>query len=62
MSDEKPRSVFASISERLIRVLPPAFISLLILNGVFLWALDRNWEKRNELLTKIVDRCLMSRP
>ena len=57
----RQRGVLASISERLLRVLPPAFIALLVLNGVFLWAFDRNVEKRNELLTKIVDRCIASR-
>jgi hypothetical protein len=67
MSDAHPpphngrKGVLASISDGLIRVLPPAFIALLVLNGIFLWAFDRNVEKRNELLTKIVDRCIASR-
>ena len=53
----------ASISERLIRVLPPAFLLLVILNcmflGVIAWVFDHNAETRNALLTKIVERCLM---
>ncbi len=53
----------ASITERLIRVLPPAFLLLIVLNclflGVIAWVFDHNAETRNALLTKIVERCLM---
>ena len=52
----------ASISERLIKVLPPAFLLLVIMNCLFLaviaWVFDHNAETRNILLTKIVERCL----
>jgi hypothetical protein len=56
-------SVLVNISERLIRVLPPAFVLLIILNIAFLaaftWTFERNAETRNVLLTKIVERCLL---
>jgi hypothetical protein len=69
MSDPPPSpphsgSVLVSISERLIRVLPPAFIALLVLNivfvGIIAWVFDHNAETRNALLTKIVERCLLN--
>jgi len=57
-------SVMVSISERLIRVLPPAFIALLVLNCIFIaviaWVFDHNAETRNRLLTTIVERCLIA--
>jgi hypothetical protein len=56
----------ASISDRLIKVLPPAFLLLIIINcmflGVIAWVFDHNAETRNALLTKIVERCLTQRP
>jgi hypothetical protein len=59
-------SVMVSISERLIRVLPPAFIALLVINvmfiGVIAWVFDHNAETRNVLLTKIIERCLLPPP
>jgi hypothetical protein len=57
-------NVLVSISEKLIRVLPPAFLLLVILNCLFLgvtaWVFDHNAENRNVLLSKIVDKCLLS--
>jgi hypothetical protein len=54
------------ISERLIRVLPPAFLLLIVMNCLFLgaitWQYDHNAEARNVLLTKIVERCLIAPP
>ncbi len=59
-------SVLVTISERLIRVLPPAFLLLIVLNclflGVIAWVFDHNAETRNALLTKIVERCLLPPP
>jgi hypothetical protein len=62
---EPPRSgVLVAISERLLRILPPAFVLLIILNclflGVIAWVFDHNAETRNALLTKIVERCLLA--
>ena len=60
---ERTNGLLAGISERLIRVLPPAFIVLLLLNTLFLsafwWVLDHNIEARAELLNKIVEKCLL---
>ena len=43
---ERTNGLLASISERLIRVLPPAFLMLIVLNivflGVFWWVFDHN--------------------
>lgn len=51
------------LSERLIRVLPPAFLLLIVMNcmflGVIAWVFDHNADTRNVLLTKIVERCLL---
>lgn len=60
---ERTNGILASISERLIRVLPPAFLLMIILNilflGVFFWLYEHNVEARTELLAKIVDKCLL---
>jgi hypothetical protein len=59
-------SLLVSVSEKLLRVLPPAFIALLLVNilfiGVIAWVFDHNAETRNVLLTKIIDRCLNAEP
>jgi len=61
-----PAGMLASISDRLIKVLPPAFLVLIIINclflGVIAWVFDHNAETRNALLTKIVERCLVQQP
>jgi hypothetical protein len=55
--------MLASMSEKLIRALPPAFLLLVILNVVFLgvatYVFGHNTEQRNVLLTKIVESCLL---
>jgi hypothetical protein len=55
--------LLASVSEKLIRALPPAFLLLVLLNIVFLgvatWVFGHNTESRNALLTKIIDKCLL---
>jgi hypothetical protein len=52
-----------SASEQLIKVLPPAFLLLVVINILFLgsvlWVVDHNAEQRNILLTKIVEGCLL---
>jgi hypothetical protein len=56
-------SVLVSISERLIRVLPPAFLLLIVMNclflGVITWVFNHAADARNVLLTKIVEQCLL---
>ena len=55
--------LLAGISEKLIRALPPAFLLLVILNCVFLavasYVFQHNTSARNELLTRIIDKCLL---
>jgi hypothetical protein len=55
----------AALGERLVSVLPPAFLVLLILNAGFLFAIlkvvQNNTDQRNILLTKIVEECLTDR-
>lgn len=57
--------VLATISQKLIGALPPAFIMVVILNcaflGVIAWVFNHNAEARNALLTKIVESCLLQR-
>lgn len=70
MSEHHPppssSGVLISISERLIRVLPPAFLLLIIINVLFLgtmmWVFNHNADARTELLTKIVEKCLLATP
>lgn len=58
-------SLLASVSEKLIRALPPAFLLLVLLNIVFLgvaaWVFQHNTAIRNQMLTKIIDSCLLQR-
>ena len=54
--------LLASVSEKLIRALPPAMTMLVLLNIVFLgttmYLVQHNADYRNQLLTKIVEGCL----
>jgi hypothetical protein len=54
--------LLASVSEKLIRALPPAFLLLVLLNIVFLgvaaYTFQHNTELRNAMITKIIDTCL----
>jgi hypothetical protein len=58
--------LLASVSEKLIRALPPAFLLLVLLNIVFLgvaaYTFQHNTELRNAMITKIIDSCLDKRP
>jgi Na+-transporting NADH:ubiquinone oxidoreductase subunit NqrB len=60
---ERANGLLAGISERLIRVVPPAFLMLIVLNivflGVFWWVFDHNVSARTELLNRIVEKCLL---
>jgi TRAP-type mannitol/chloroaromatic compound transport system permease large subunit len=57
--------LIASVSEKLIRVLPPAFLLLCLLNVIFLgvasYVFGHNTEARNAMLTRILDSCLQQR-
>jgi hypothetical protein len=63
VTDEQRSGVLLSVSEKLLRVLPPAFIALLLVNimfiGVIAWIFDHAAENRNALLTRIVEGCLV---
>jgi hypothetical protein len=56
--------LLASVSDKLIRALPPAFLLLVLLNIVFLgvasWVFQHNTAVRNEMLTRIIDKCLLA--
>jgi|KBSMisStaDraftv2_1062788.scaffolds.fasta_scaffold2907715_2 hypothetical protein len=62
MTETEQAGTLARISERLIRVLPPAFLLLCILNAGFAFVLlqlvNANQDQRNAMLTKIVEACL----
>lgn len=55
-----------SLSEKLVRALPPAFLLLVLLNiaflGVAAWVFQHNTEVRNTMLTKIIESCLTNKP
>jgi len=61
-AERRHLGALASLSDKLIGVLPPAFLLLLILNLVFMGAViyvvQHNAESRNVMLTKILDKCL----
>jgi hypothetical protein len=68
-ASEPPRkngvtATLAALGNQLVAVLPPAFVLLIILNVIFLgvvtYVFDRHAVARNELLTKIVERCLLT--
>jgi hypothetical protein len=62
----KDERLLVAISDRLIRVLPPAFLLLIVINilflGTLLWVVNHNLDARNVMLTRIVDRCLQAPP
>jgi hypothetical protein len=62
MPEGGSHGVIASVSEKLIRVLPPAFILVVLLNigflGATMYVVTHNAEARNQLLSKILDNCL----
>jgi hypothetical protein len=57
--------LLASVSEKLIRALPPAFLLLVLLNIVFLgvaaWVFQHNTAVRNAMIQRIVESCLTQR-
>ena len=61
MPDESSGGLLASLGEKVIRALPPAFLLLVILNVVFIGVYEHNVEARAVLLTRIVDACLIDR-
>ena len=62
-AERKQFGVLASLGDKLIGVLPPAFLLLLILNllfmGAVIYVVQHNAESRNVMLAKIIDKCLV---
>jgi hypothetical protein len=54
--------LLATVSDKLIRALPPAFLLLVLLNIVFLgvaaYVFQHNTEVRNQMITRIIESCL----
>lgn len=48
----------SGVSEKLIKALPPAMATLVVLNILFLAVAIYNTSARNEVLSKIIDKCL----
>jgi len=55
----------ASVSEKLVRALPPAMLVLVLLNVVFLgvsaWTFQHNTDRRADMISKILESCLEHR-
>jgi hypothetical protein len=65
MSDNGRVGLVRSVSDKLLTVLPPAFLMLIIINAISLaaifWIVHQNAEARNVLLTEIVKDCLLNK-
>ena len=66
MTDGGKSGLLASVSDKLITVLPPAFLLMLLLNlatmGVVIYVVEHNTEARSEMLRLIIDKCLRNSP
>jgi len=55
-----------TLGEKIVAVLPPAFLLLLVLNAGFLYAIlvlvQNNADQRNVMLTRIIESCLVDKP
>ena len=53
--------MLVAISERLVRILPPAFIALALLNVAFMggltWVVSHNVDARNAMISRLVETC-----
>lgn len=58
--------MLATLSEKLVRALPPAFLLLVLLNicflGVASYVFQHNTAARNEMIQRIIASCLEKRP
>ena len=58
-----PTAALSSLSEKIVSALPPAMTFLIVLNIVFLavasYVFSHNTSARNDMLTKIIDTCLV---
>jgi hypothetical protein len=59
--DPSDRSSLVGLGQKLITVLPPAFVMLVLVNvaflGVVMWFMDSQIDQRTKLVTTFVDRC-----
>jgi type VI protein secretion system component VasF len=59
---ERANGLLASISERLIRVLPPAFLMLIFINvlalGFLFWFVDARANHTASVLNQLLQACL----
>jgi hypothetical protein len=66
VSQPPDAGMLASVSEKLIRALPPAFLVLVLLNigflGVASYTFSHNTELRNAMIQRIIETCLEKRP
>jgi len=52
------RSAVASIFDKLLRALPPAYIALLAINAGFLWFESHGQAQRVALMDRVLDACM----
>ena len=52
------RGAVASIVDKLLRALPPAYIALLIINGAFLWFESHGQAQRVALMDRVIESCM----
>ena len=58
--------MLASVSEKLVKALPPAMLLLVVFNvltlGAMLYVVQHNMTARNEMIQRIVASCLRPQP
>ena len=52
------RGVVASLADKFLTALPPAFIVLLLINAGFLWFESHSTAQRSALLDRVLDACM----
>ena len=52
------RGVVASLADKVLTALPPAFIVLLLINAGFLWFESHSTAQRSALLDRVLDACM----
>jgi hypothetical protein len=65
MADEPHQGTIGAVTDlgqKIVGTLPPAFLSLVILNTIFLglvmWFLNGQMEARTVMVSKVLDRCM----
>jgi hypothetical protein len=52
------RGVVASLADKVLTALPPAFLVLLAINAGFLWFESHSTAQRSALLDRVLDACM----